>query len=154
KVFTAGEDGERWYYAMELVEGATLAAVADRLRARNPDAATVPPGGWQEMLDAAREDARRAEKPLGDVPVNEEGLLPGAASRRADAYRFAAGGGGRDYVRHVAELIRQVAGAAHALHEAGVTHRDIKPSNIIVTADGTRAILMDLGLAQLADEAE
>ena len=36
--------------------------------------------------------------------------------------------GGRDYVRHVVELVRQVAEAAHALHEAGVVHRDIKPT--------------------------
>ena len=52
------------------------------------------------------------------------------------------------------ELVRQAALAAHALHEAGVIHRDIKPGNIVVTADGQQAVLMDLGLAQLADEVE
>ena len=29
KVFTSGADGERWFYAMELIEGASLAAVCD-----------------------------------------------------------------------------------------------------------------------------
>jgi hypothetical protein len=48
----------------------------------------------------------------------------------------------------------QVAAAAHALHEAGVIHRDIKPGNVMVTADGAQAVLMDLGLAQLADSEE
>src|SRR5262249_57912578 len=62
--------------------------------------------------------------------------------------------GGRNYVRHIVELMRQVALAAHALHEKGVIHRDIKPGNILVTADGTQAVLMDLGLAQLADSEE
>jgi hypothetical protein len=50
--------------------------------------------------------------------------------------------------------MRQVAEAAHALHEAGIVHRDIKPGNIMVSARGTRVVLMDLGLAQLADEAD
>ena len=51
-------------------------------------------------------------------------------------------------------MIRQAALGAHALHEAGALHRDVKPGNIVVTPDGKRAVLIDLGLAQLADEAE
>jgi serine/threonine protein kinase len=50
--------------------------------------------------------------------------------------------------------VYQVAQAAQALHNASIIHRDIKPANIMVTADGTQAVLMDLGLAQLADEME
>ena len=57
-----------------------------------------------------------------------------------------------DYSRRIAELIAQVARRAHALHEAGVVHRDIKPGNIMVTANGTHAVLVDLGVAQLADD--
>jgi WD40 repeat protein/tetratricopeptide (TPR) repeat protein len=52
------------------------------------------------------------------------------------------------------ELMCQVAGATHALHENGILHRDIKPGNIQVTTDGAEAVLMDLGLAQLADDVE
>src|SRR6202030_85588 len=44
--------------------------------------------------------------------------------------------------------------AAHALHARGILHRDIKPGNIMVSADGTQAVLMDLGLAQVADEVQ
>src|SRR5207302_9558969 len=54
----------------------------------------------------------------------------------------------------VVELVKQVAEAAHALHERGILHRDIKPGNVIVTAEGTQVVLMDLGLAQIADEVE
>jgi hypothetical protein len=51
-------------------------------------------------------------------------------------------------------LLRQVAEAGHALHEAGVIHRDIKPGNIMVNETGNRAVLVDLGLAQLADQVQ
>jgi WD40 repeat protein len=62
--------------------------------------------------------------------------------------------GGAGYICQVVEIVRQVAGAAHALHEAGVVHRDIKPGNIMLTAEDTHPVLMDLGLAQVADEAD
>ncbi len=58
------------------------------------------------------------------------------------------------YVAEVVEIIRQVAEAADALHEAGIVHRDIKPGNIMVGRDGKTPVLMDLGLAQLVDESE
>src|SRR5207244_4461822 len=61
---------------------------------------------------------------------------------------------GQSYVRQAVELVRQTAEAAHALHERSVLHRDIKPGNVMVTVDGGQAVLMDLGLAQLADEVE
>src|SRR5439155_15510343 len=57
----------------------------------------------------------------------------------------------RDFVRQSVEIIRQVAEAAHSLHEAGIVHRDIKPGNIQLRDDGATAVLMDLGVAQWAE---
>src|SRR5207248_2487543 len=129
-----------------LVEGAPLSAVCDRLQGRPTTELDLKT--WQEALSTACAEARRAEKPLSDggaqdqpAPVASEPPAPAAPA-------------GRDYVRHVVALVRQAAEAAHALHEAGVIHRDIKPGNIMVSAEGTQAVLMDLGLAQLADDAE
>jgi eukaryotic-like serine/threonine-protein kinase len=48
---------------------------------------------------------------------------------------------------HAVRAVRDVALAAHALHERGIAHRDIKPANILIADDGGR--LSDLGLSQL-----
>jgi predicted Ser/Thr protein kinase len=53
--------------------------------------------------------------------------------------------------RRAAWIVRELASAVAALHEAGIVHRDIKPHNVIVRGDGT-PVLVDLGLASLAGD--
>ena len=153
KIFTSGFDEEPCFFTMELVEGATLDAVCDRLQSRSTSAAVIDLDAWRELLSTACEESRRAEKALSDsgsssrhvgLPVGVRQSRPPLAQPSAD----------QSYVLQIVELMRQVALAAHALHQAGVVHRDIKPGNIMVTADGSQGVLMDLGLAHLADEAE
>ena len=161
KVFTSGSEGDAWFYAMELVEGVPLSAVCDRLHTRAASATEVDTALWRETVSGACQAAREAEMPLSDPPAPAPGP-PAQAAGPDNRIPTGAGQGhpaplpsaGRSYVRQVAELLRQAAEAAHALHEAGVVHRDVKPGNILVSADGLRAVLMDLGLAQLADDVE
>jgi DNA-binding beta-propeller fold protein YncE len=166
--------------AMELVEGATLAAVCDKLQTRSANATALDLETWQEMVSAVCEESRKAEQPLSDQKPDKERGRQGdkekadkEAGRQGDKETEGASvslsppllvslsssgrprrTGSRTYFRHVVELIRQAAEAADALHEAGVIHRDIKPGNIMVTPNGSDAVLLDLGLAQLADDVQ
>jgi eukaryotic-like serine/threonine-protein kinase len=157
KVFTSGAAGEQWFYAMELVEGAELSSVCEQLTGNT--ATDVDATSWGQAVSRACRAARSREAPLSEAG---QARAPGAPSPRspeeagpaAVPLRPGLTAGGRGYVREVAEIVRQVAGAVHTLHEAGVVHRDIKPGNIMLTAEGGHPVLMDLGLAQIADEAD
>jgi serine/threonine-protein kinase len=46
------------------------------------------------------------------------------------------------------DWIRQVAGALHTAHRAGVIHRDVKPGNVLINAEG-QAKLIDWGVARV-----
>jgi WD40 repeat protein/serine/threonine protein kinase len=144
KVYTSGAEGDQWFYAMELLEGADLAAVCTQLASST--AAELGEEDWTRAVSTAWERQRQQEQPLSQ----DEGRPAAAPSVRAAVERTC----GRGHIAQVVDLVRQAAEAAHALHEAGVIHRDIKPGNVMVSADGRNAVLMDLGLAQLADEAE
>ncbi len=52
------------------------------------------------------------------------------------------------FQRRVAGLIHDAAMALQAVHGQQIVHRDVKPANLILTADGSRVVLMDFGLAK------
>ncbi len=159
KVFTSGAEADHWFYVMELVEGTDLAQVCDQLTGRN--ASDVDDTTWRDALSSACAAARSREVSLsgsqqGDARV---GRHHGRAddshgSQTSTAKEMFGAARGKNYIALVVEMIRQVAEAAHALHEAGVVHRDIKPGNIMISEESRAPILMDLGLAQLADETD
>ncbi len=56
--------------------------------------------------------------------------------------------------RRAAAYLEPVARAVHEAHLHGILHRDLKPQNILVDAKTDRAMVVDFGLAKLAEGAE
>jgi serine/threonine protein kinase/CheY-like chemotaxis protein len=56
----------------------------------------------------------------------------------------------RMQLRHVLDVIVQVASALSTAHQAGIFHRDIKPENVMLRPDGIVKVL-DFGLAKLGE---
>jgi serine/threonine protein kinase/tetratricopeptide (TPR) repeat protein len=108
------------FYAMQFIEGQTLAGLIRELRKRGSEPVVRPGLGL----------------PAVESVTGSAGVLTAPCSISSPGF-----------FRRVAELGRQVAEALDYAHQQGVIHRDIKPANLLLDGHGNLWIT-DFGLAQ------
>jgi serine/threonine protein kinase len=132
-VYGVGCDRGVHYYAMQYIEGQTLAATIRGLRS---------------------EGEGRYPVGTGVAPTESHVPVPRAPEATPPAGVLSTEGPTRQlgYVRTVAQLGVQAAEALEHAHQMGIVHRDIKPANLLV--DGRDNLwITDFGLARFHSDA-
>ncbi len=129
-VYGAGRQGQLEYFAMPLIEGATLQEAVQ--------------AAWQQLTWGAG-----AHMP----PLTELVALALAGKTRADWPAPTKIRLGLAYFLSVARVLADVADALEHAHQVGTLHRDIKPSNVMLEPNG-HCWVIDFGLARERDDPE
>ena len=122
-VFAVGSERGVHFYAMQHIEGQSLATVIAEMAA-----------------------GQTSRQPLGEPSV----VTGGRTTQTLGAMSTEHSTRSKRFYRHVAKIGRQVAEALEYAHQMGVIHRDIKPANLLLDARG-HVWIADFGLAHFQD---
>lgn len=134
-VYAVGCERGVHFYAMQLIDGRTLASVIRELRSLEGRGDRKP---WHS-------DSGGTVLPFMPPPkeTSKEPTDSTTSSMATDRMRRS-----RDFYRTVSQLALQAAQALEHAHQMGVVHRDVKPGNLLVDHRG-HLWVTDFGLARL-----
>jgi serine/threonine protein kinase len=165
-VYAVGCDRSVHYYAMQLIEGQSIAGIIRALRAAG--GMTPPPNGAAPSRSSASSSPHAdpetvtrlldaAAPPASPAPAAADGFSFDALHLQSDepvaSLSHLRAASPASFYRAVARLGQQAAEALAYAHNAGVVHRDIKPANLLVDVRGNLWVT-DFGLAQVFRENE
>lgn len=131
-VYAVGSDRGVHFYAMQLIDGRTLAELIDCMRTKNGNAKA-------SVVNAkASSDQERPGKNQ-DTIARHSTVLDSSIPER------------QRYYRNTVRMAHQAALAVEHAHQYGVVHRDIKPANLLLDSAG-KTWVTDFGLAQIQNE--
>jgi serine/threonine protein kinase len=133
-VHSVGFDREIHYYAMQFIDGQSLAAIIQEMRRL----AGLKPDDLGDL---------QATVPYADATTSREPDTPSLAALTAEGSMRSPA-----FYRAVARLGLEAADGLDHAHRMGVLHRDIKPGNLLVDSRCSLWIT-DFGLAQMRSDA-
>ena len=160
-VYAVGCERGVHYYAMQYIEGRTLAELIHELRQLEgrdiaDEASTLVLRDDRNLAGmlASGQLAPAEKPPIPDPTTSTRGMLPTTPTSRSIAKTTPPASSSTHtsaYFRTVANLGIQAAEALEHAHQEGVIHRDIKPANLMVDVKG-HLWITDFGLARLQND--
>ncbi|MBI3864626.1 MAG: protein kinase, partial [Planctomycetia bacterium] len=165
-VYNVGVDRGTHYYAMQYIEGQSLADVISEMkRTANPVGRMVQSsrdssGNGLSDFGSGHGAEHSSQNSKSGIQIPDSRSIGGASRVNAGAETRPVahvslstdrGSNPKEFYRSVARLAIQAAEALDYAHEQGILHRDVKPGNILLD-DAGDVWIADFGLARIGNE--